>query len=522
MRNPLARPFACAVLAGTFALLPAQVYGQRPAYEELQTFTGVLNHVRMNYVDSVDYSVLVRAGIEGVLNALDPHSYFVSRKDWEAQKALERGEKASVGLSLIDEDGAITVLGVAPGSPADRRGIAPGDRVLAVDDTPVAGLRASHVQETLIGDKGSRLRLTMERGPRLAGDTFTVGLRRRPFDRRVVGVARMLDGQTGYVRLDDFLGDAAEQTGDALRGLQRQGARRFVLDLRHNPGGAITQAVDVASLFLPKNTLVFSTRGRRAAANEEYRTKKNGRYRDAPLIVLIDDASASAAEAVAGSLQDHDRALIVGHRSFGKALVQAPFLLPHGDVVWLTIARVVTPSGRVIQRPYAGLSGRQYRDFAGTARGPQDDSVYTTDDGRPVHGGGGIAPDVVVGTAVPVPAWVAAAYADGLLTAMADSVAAAGVAATPEAWLARRSDWAERLGAPFVQRAAAKYHLQLDPDAGLLAWLGNIVARRVAEVAWGTDAQDMIATSTDPVIQDAVTHFPDLDALLGKPADGNR
>ncbi len=522
MRARLGRGMGCAVLAAFVGgLVPGQGHAQRPAYEELQTFTGVLNHVRVNYVDSVDYSVLVRAGIEGVLNALDPHSYFVSREDWEAEQALENGQKASVGLSLIDEDGAVTVLGVAPGSPADRGGIASGDRVLAVDDTPVAGLRATHVEETLIGDKGSRLTLTLERGPRLAADTFTVGLRREPFDRRVVGLARMLDDETGYVRLDEFMGDAAEQTEDALRNLQRQGARRFVLDLRHNPGGALDQAVNVASLFLPKNTLVFSTKGRRAAADEEYRTKKDGRFREAPLIVLIDDGSASASEAVAGSLQDHDRALIVGRRSFGKALVQAPFQLPHGDVVWLTIARVVTPSGRIIQRSYAGLNSWQYRAFAGTARGSKDDSTYTTDGGRPVHGGGGIAPDVVLGAA-PVPAWVAAAYADGLMTALADSVAAAGAAAGPEAWLASRGQWPELLGKPFVERAAARYHVALDPDPDLLARLGTFVARRVAEVAWGADARDMITVSTDPVIQDAVSHFPELDQRLRTAAGKTR
>ncbi|MEJ2679113.1 MAG: hypothetical protein P8174_08575, partial [Gemmatimonadota bacterium] len=188
-------------------------------------------------------------------------------------------------------------------------------------------------------------------------------------------------------------------------------------------------------------------------------------------------------------------------------------------VVWLTIARVVTPSGRIIQRSYAGLSGRQYLELAGTAGKAQDDSVYTTDDGRPVHGGGGIAPDVVVGTAVPVPAWVGAAYADGLLTAMADSVAAAGAAASPEAWLAMRPDWTEELGRPFAEQAAARYHLQLDPDPDLLAWLGTLVARRVAEVAWGTDARDRIAVSTDPIIQAAVGRFPEIDALLRKPGE---
>lgn len=510
-------PRVFALLVGVCATVaPARVAAQRPAYEELQTFTAVLNHIRVNYVDSVSYSRLVQAGIEGVLNALDPHSYYVSRKDWEAQQELEQGDKATIGLSLIDEGGAITVLGVAPGSPADRGGISPGDRVLAMNDTSVAGLRAAHVEKAFIGDKGSRIRLTMERGKRLAGDTFAVTLRRDSFERHVVGIARMLDARTGYVRLDDFLGEAGKQTESALRRLDRQGARRFILDLRQNPGGAITEAVDVASLFLPKNTLVFSTRGRRSAASKEYRTERNGRYREAPLIVLIDASSASAAEAVAASLQDHDRALIVGHRSFGKALVQAPFQLPHGDVVWLTIARVVTPSGRVIQRPYAGLSAGQYRSFAGTAGDTPDDSVYTTDDGRHVYGGGGIAPDVDVGEPIPVPAWVGAAYADGLLTAMADSIAASRVAASPEAWLATRADWAQSYGVPFARRAAERYQLDLDPDPDLTAWLGAIVAMRVAEVAWGSDGRDLIAVSVDPVIQKAMNEFPQVDQLLGR------
>src|SRR5688572_19564388 len=238
-----------ALLVGGIALTAPACLGaqtQRSAYEELQTFSGVLNHIRLNYPDSVSYSQLVAAAIRGVLRALDPHSYYVSRLELQRQNALERGELATVGVRLEEVEGSATVLAVAPGSPAAKSGVLPGDRVLALNDTSIAGLDMATVELRLAGEKGSKVRLTMERGPRLEPDTFSVTLKRNPFEVRSVSVVRMLDPTIGYLRLEHFMGDADEVHKGLvkLRGMRAQGV---ILDLRANPGGAVVSAVEVAS-----------------------------------------------------------------------------------------------------------------------------------------------------------------------------------------------------------------------------------------------------------------------------------
>ena len=206
-----------------------------------------------------------------------------------------------------------------------------------------------------------------------------------------LSIVRLADPVTGYVRLDEFGEKAASEVHDALKRLRGQGATQFMLDLRRNPGGEVRASVELASEFFPKNTVVFSTRGRKKEVDTTFVTKRDGEFRSAPLIVLIDGGSASAAEALAASLQDHDRALLLGRRSFGKALMQTAFLTPSGDVVWLTVGRVITPSGRFIQRRYRGLRYEEYRAFGGGAGAGEDTlETFRTDNGRTMRGGGGI------------------------------------------------------------------------------------------------------------------------------------
>jgi len=212
---------------------------QRAAYEELQIFSAALQHIRLNYVDSVGYSELVPAAIRGVLRALDPHSYYLSRIEFERRNALERGELVTVGIALEEVDGAATILGVAPRSTAARAGLLPGDRVLALNDTAVAGLDMQTLQLRLAGERGSRVRLRLERGPRFEPDTFSVTLRRAPYEVRSVSIVRMADSITGYLRLEEFGSKASEEVHDALRRLRGMRARQVILDLRGNPGGLV-------------------------------------------------------------------------------------------------------------------------------------------------------------------------------------------------------------------------------------------------------------------------------------------
>lgn len=510
MRRPSA--LALALLAG---LLPGRLAAQGSAYEQLQAFSGVLNHVRTNYVDTVAYPELVRASIDGMLRALDPHSWFSSRADWERMSAIERGELAVVGLHLEDGDGRVVVLGVTPGGPAERGGIAPGDRVVAVDDTVIEGRRAADLALRLAGEKGSKIRVRLERGPVFAPETFSVTLKREFLQPSAVPAGRLLaDRRTAWVRLWEFDAHASEDLRREIRRLRKAGAARLVLDLRRNPGGLVVEAVDVAALFLPRETLVFSTRGRKRAVEEEFRTKKTGEFADLPLVLLVDAASASAAEALAGSLQDHDRALLVGRRTFGKALMQAPFVVaPTGDVVWLTVGRVITPSGRVIQRAYHGLAVEQYRSLAGQG-GAEADTLreYRTDRGRVVRGGGGIAPDVEVPAPADLPAWWGAAADSGLLLAVADS-AGAQLPADPAAWAANRPGW-DALFEQLVIRSRERFGRLAEPTPAERERMAWVLARRAASVRW-PDGAEVFEAATDPDILAALARMDQLPELLG-------
>ena len=492
----------------------------RPDYEQLQNFSSVLNYIRLNYPDSVGYGELVTAAIRGMLRSLDPHSYYVSRAGREMSGALERGEMFSVGILLEEVDDAATVFAVAPRSSADKAGVLAGDRVVRLNDTSVAGLDMNTLELRLAGARGSKVRLQLERGSRLEPDTFSVTLKRDPFELRSVSIARMLDAETGYLRLEQFQEKAAGEVHDGLGKLRGQGAHRVVFDLRGNPGGEIVSAVDVASEFFPKGTVVFRTKGRKREADTTYVTRKDGSFRDLPLVVLIDDRSASAAEALAGSLQDHDRALLVGRRSFGKALMQSIFILPSGDNVWLTIGHVLSPSGRFIQRRYHGINYEQYLSFAGRS-GAEDDTtaVFKTDAGRIVRGGGGIAPDVVVPVTAPLPIWWSAAADSGFDDAVSDSVANTlpASAAARATWLGAAQEWQAKLVVPFLRRVRSRLGIAAPTDSLLDRRLGRILAARVAEVRWGTDAWEEFVLRNDGTIRVAVDQFPRLRELLSGP-----
>jgi carboxyl-terminal processing protease len=490
---------------------------QTTAYEQLQAFSGVLGHVRTNYVDSVDLGHLVQASIRGMLSSLDPHSYYTTRQEFELRMRWDRGELAAPGLSLDDADRSITVLGVEPGSPAAKAGVQSGDRVLRLNDSSVAGLGARTLEVRLLGEKGSRVRMTFERGSRVEPDTFAVTLKRALLEHHVVSTPRLVDQTTGYVRLAEFTAPAPKELSDALKRVRGMGAKQLILDLRGNPGGDIGAMVEIASAFLPAKQEVFHTQGRKKTGFESVMTRDAGPFANLPLIVLVDASSASAAEMLAGSLQDHDRALIVGRRSFGKALMQSALPLPNGDVVWLTTARVVTPSGRVIQRRYSGLGTDQYYALAGKSGAPEDTlAVYKTERGRPVRGGGGIVPDVSRPISAELPVWFSVASDSGYDTALADSVAQtlpAG-AAGQSAWVVDTAAWDARLVAPLLASARDRLGVHGEPPPAVRSRMGRILGSRVAMVRWGPEAGEDFLVRNDGDIQVSVPLFARLSELL--------
>ena len=509
------------LLVGGSLVTPRPLAGQASAYEQLQRFSAVLNHIRLNYVDTVTYAELVSAAIEGMLRSLDPHSYFVSRRDWEMRSALERGELGVSGMVLDEEEGVATAEAVVPESPAAKAGVLPGDRLVQINDTSVVGLEVAKVELLLARSKGTKVRVTLERGPRLEPESLSVTLKLRPLDRMSVGLVRMAGSVTAYLRLGWFGTKADEELHRALKQLERSGAQQVILDLRDNPGGMVDAAVEIASEFFPEGTLVFRTRGRKVDANRDFVTKRTGDFASLPLVVLVNERSASASEALAGAMQDHDRALLLGRRTFGKALEQTGFLLvPTGDVVELTVAHVETPSGRVIQRHYKGISVEQYQSFAGKS-GAAADTVtrFHTDHGREVRGGGGIAPDITTSAPATYPVWWSVAVDSGLASAVADSVARSlpGSDGARAAWAGDPARWRRELLDPFLAHVRTVLHVRAEPDTAVASRLALLLAVRVADVRWPPDGGAEVFVGNDPDIRAAASYFPRLGELLAGP-----
>jgi carboxyl-terminal processing protease len=507
-------------LLAALLLVPAALPAQA-AYEQLQTFSSLLNQVRTSYVDSVTYAELVHAAIDGVLASLDPHSRFLKREDGEREMAYESGALAGTGIVFDEVDGSLTVLTVLPNTPGARAGVSAGDRLLSINDTASEGLSAGEVGGRLLGEKGKKIRLVFERGSRLEPDSLKVTLKYDLLKPISVTVARLVAPTTAYVRLSGFHEKAGDEVEKAVKDLQGKGAKRLILDLRGNPGGLVFAAVEISGLFLPAKSPVFRTIGRRKSANDDFQTQKDGPFRALPLMLLIDEGSASASEAVAGSLQDHDRALILGRRSFGKALMQQAFPIPpQGDMVWLTVGRIATPSGRIIQRSYRGLKASQYYTFAGRSGTEHDTSaVYHTDRQRQVRGGGGITPDVAIPRSATLPTWWGVAADSGWIEAVADSVATLlpKDRAAAAKWYDTPADWQAGLVNPFISRVNQRLHLGAEPDSTTRGRIGRILAYRAAEVRWGPDAAEALLVRYDPDIRVAMTYWDRLPEMLGTP-----
>jgi len=496
-----------AALAGIWPLA-----AQSPSYEQLQTFSGLLSQIRLNYVEPVSTEQLVRAAIAGMLRSLDPHSRFVPRDQNDRFLAWEAGRLAGTGIMLEDEDDGIRVEAVLKESPAARAGILPGDQVLALNDTLVVGSTARELQVRLIGDRGTRVRLQLARGPRLQADTLTVTVRNEILRPRSIATARQLVPGVGYIRLQGFQAQAGKEVHDAaghvLSGLR---LRRLILDLRGNPGGELQAAVDVASEFLPRGTVVCRTEGRRQDTDHEYATTGDGPFANVPLAVLIDEHTASAAEVLAGALQDHDRAVILGRRSFGKALVQRLFEVPPaGDAVWLTVGYVRTPSGRLIQRRFRGVGAEQYYAAAGRAGASEDTlTAYRTDGGRTVRGGGGIRPDSTLPAPAAPPLWWTAAAESSFDHTVADSVAPtlASDAASRAAWLDASAEWRTRLLLPLLDRVRSRLRVTAALDSAQAIEMAEVLAARAAEVRWSTDFGEEFRLHNDPDVRTALAWF---------------
>jgi carboxyl-terminal processing protease len=362
----------------------------RDVRAQARLFDEVLQHLRRDYVDTLADSLLYRRAAAGVIGELhDPHSTFLDPRRLTRLDESTSGHYAGVGIQMDARDSGITVIGALPGTPAERAGIMTGDRIVEIEGKTTHGLTQEEALKSLRGAPGSAVSLIVERPGVATRLPFT--LKRAEIAVNPVQNAMLVREGIGYVDLTVFSTTAASDLGRAIDSLRGAGARSLVLDLRGDPGGLLDQGVGVADLFLDAGQKIVTTRGRTADENHTFSDGSPQRFTDMPLVVLTDSSTASASEIVAGALQDHDRALVVGTATYGKGSAQRVFRLDDGAVK-LTTALWYTPSGRSINRPRP-KSGEEGEE-------PTTDSVprprFRTDAGRTVLGGGGIVPDVEV------------------------------------------------------------------------------------------------------------------------------
>jgi carboxyl-terminal processing protease len=382
----------CALVGGFFGRSALATQDQVP--RQYEVFTAALKAVENTYVGEVASDRLVYSAITGMLQTLDPHSSFMDPRTYAQMRERQEGRYYGLGITIAVIADQITVLSLFEGSPAYQKGVRRGDIIAKIAGEDTKGWTSDQAVRKLRGPKGTFVEISLKRTG--YDELITLEVMRDEIHIPTIPAYFMVDGQTGYVRLQDFAENTNDELGRALKDLSARGMRRLMLDVRNNPGGPLDQAIKVSNRFLPRGDLIVYTRGRVPNADQDYRATEQSDYLDMPLIVLQNRNSASAAEIVAGALQDHDRALVVGETTFGKALVQSVYRVSQGAGVAVTTARYYTPSGRLIQRPWDG-SFDEYLTYTLRAqdanREHRPEDMKLTDAGRKVYSGGGIEPD---------------------------------------------------------------------------------------------------------------------------------
>lgn len=354
--------------------------------KQIEIFTTLFKELNMNYVDETNPAELMDSAIKNMLDELDPYTRFLNEQDVEAYKINNAGEYSGIGALVRSYESKLVIVEPYKGYPADKAGLKAGDEIIKIGDIQISDFD-DNASELLKGANGTSVEITFVR----QAETKTATIHREAVEVDAVPFYDMIDDKTGYVVLSKFNQKASAQTKSAIQDLKGKGAERLVLDLRGNPGGLLSEAINVTNLFVPKGELIVTTKSKVKKFNQEYKTKNQAEDLDIPLVVLVDGRSASASEIVSGGLQDLDRAVVIGARSFGKGLVQRPLKLTYGTQLKVTISRYYTPSGRCIQ-------SLDYwnRDEEGKAVRNTTFNQFTTRNGRKVQDGGGVMPDIEI------------------------------------------------------------------------------------------------------------------------------
>ena len=359
--------------------------------KNLDVFSSVYKEVNINYVDDINSSKMIKTGVDAMLEGLDPYTEFVPESEIEDYKLhYVSTQYGGIGAGIFARNKKVYVSDVFEGFPAQKADIRPGDQLLKINDVDLTGKNNDQVSQLLKGSKGASIKLEFKRGD---ADPVVKNLTRDEIKQPNVSYYGMVDGNMGYIKLDKFLENSADEVNTALTNIKKNNPNGIILDLRSNGGGILQEAVKIVNLFVPKNVEVVSQKGKIKEKNFTYNTQNTPVEPNLPLVVLVNSRSASASEIVAGSLQDLDRAIIIGQRSYGKGLVQQTFPLPYNSLVKITIAKYYIPSGRCVQ----ALDYTHRKDDGSVVK--VADSLmheFKTKDGRSVYDGGGVFPDIFI------------------------------------------------------------------------------------------------------------------------------
>ena len=499
---------------------------QRPD-DELWTFGRVMSLIEDQYVGEVDSKELIENAIGGMLQSLDPHSNYLNLEAFTEMRDEQRGKFSGLGIQITKRgaDKPLTIISPIDDTPADRAGLLSGDVIAQIEGQPTIDLSVQDAVRLLKGDKGTRVTITIERPGQ--PEPFEVTIERDDIPIESIRVAFMIGDEVGLVRISNFTSTTADELDQSIADLKAQGMTKLLVDLRGNPGGLLDQAVQVSERFIPEEKLIVYTRGRIHGSDQDYFAKRGVDRVDMPLILLVDESSASASEIVSGAVQDHDRGLVVGESTFGKGLVQRVIPLQSGGALAVTTAKYYTPSGRLIQRDYSDLEQYYLQRGNGDEEvtdAPEDDGekikdedreVFFTTSGRKVYGGGGIRPDYIVESPK-----APSILFDLLRENVVFDYSVLYV--NTHANLKQGFDMDEKAMADFRAFLDRK---DFDYDADAFAENQEMIKLRlraqITRVKWDQDAESLVLANADPQVQKALTLFGEAAELAEASTEGN-
>jgi carboxyl-terminal processing protease len=512
MPRPNLTSLAAVVLAGACAgafLGRDTAAASKNSYLQMEELGYIIAALEQRSVDPATPTQYAYSAIHGLTAVLDPHSNFLEPEDYGEMQERQEGLFYGIGVVISMRDGRITIISPMEGTPAYRLGLRAGDVIVGVNGESVEGLSLNEAVHRLRGARGSKVKVKIERESVEAPLEFDI--ERVELPTISVPYKFMVSDTVGLVRMSDFNRNSSHELSEAVTQLKAQGMQVLILDLRDNPGGLLQQAVEVSEFFLDEGQMIVYMKGRAPGSKEEFRARRSSPIKGMPVVVLVNRASASASEIVAGAVQDHDRGVIVGERTWGKGLVQSVYNLRDGSAMALTTAKYYTPSGRLIQREYEDYD--RYFMEGWTAADSEDyrnpKLKASTDHGRPVYGGGGIAPDVVS----PAPKeseMVAALRSKALFFRFGAKYAETASRVQPGVW--KVSDAMLRDFRAFAEKNGAAY----DDEA----WKTNrdavaqILEHEVISSGVSLAEASRIAASYDPQVQEAVRQAENAKILL--------